>query len=476
MTRRDFTRSSCSLVAATTLGRSSALLAQDSSTLPEARPIPQDRKFTSLALEAFLLETSRRIADPQLATLFRNCYPNTLDTTVEFSSLDGHPDTFVLTGDIAAMWLRDSSAQVWPYLPLARQDDRLRQLLEGVIRRQSRCLLLDPYANAFMRDPTAKPLSWSLQDKTDMKPGIGERKYELDSLCYPIRLAYGYWKQTGDIRPFDATWHQAMRLVLTTMRVQQRKQDSGPYHFQRASTSTNEMLANGGFGNPVNPVGLIASGFRPSDDACVFPFLIPSNLFAVTSLRQLAELANVVLHDPALADSADALAREVASALSQHAIIATPQGTIWAYEIDGFGSRLLMDDANAPSLLALPYLASSPDPALYQRTRTFIWSGQNPWFFKGSAGEGIGGPHVGADMIWPMSQIMYGLTATSDSEVRQAIAMLKRSSAGTGFMHESYHRNDPANFTRKWFAWANTLFGELLASTARTKPNLLTNL
>ena len=441
------------------------------------RPPPADRRFRSAAVDQFLTATEARIraagGDPELATLFVNCFPNTLDTTVEPGTFEGHPDTVVLTGDIPAMWLRDSSAQVWPYLPLAAGDDRLRALLEGVIRRQTRCLLLDPYANAFMADLNAPPLPWARTDQTEMKQGVGERKYELDSLCYPIRLAHGYWKHTGGTQPFDARWHEAMRLVVATVRVQQRKHGPGPYHFQRTSSSPTETLGEKGFGNPVNPVGLIASGFRPSDDACIFPFLVPSNLFAVTSLRHLAEMANTLLGDPALATEASDLAAEVETALRQYAIASTPGGTVWAYEVDGFGSQTLMDDANVPSLLGLPYLDSSPDPALYARTRALVWSERNSWFFRGTAGEGIGGPHEGQGMIWPMSQTVYALTSNSGPEIRHALRMLKASTAGTGFIHESYNRNNVDDFTRPWFAWANTLFGELIAKLATTDPALL---
>jgi meiotically up-regulated gene 157 (Mug157) protein len=437
------------------------------------RPKPADRRFQSTLVEETIAETSRKIGDPALALLFANCFPNTLDTTVRPGTFEGKPDTAVITGDIAAMWLRDSSAQVWPYLPLAKKDPALRALLEGVIRRQTRCLLIDTYANAFMADLNAPPLSWSVQDLTTMKQGVGERKYELDSLCYPIRLAHGYWKQTGDTRPFDAAWKQAMELVLQTMTEQQRKHGDGPYKFQRTSDTSTETLPASGYGNPVNPVGLIASGFRPSDDACIFPFLVPSNLFAVTSLRQLAEMANHVLHDAALANRAEALAREVEAALQQYAIVKTNQGTIWAYEVDGFCGQVLMDDANVPSLLGLPYLASSPDKALYARTRAFVWSERNPWFFKGSAGEGIGGPHEGKPMIWPMSQMVYALTSSDDAEIRRSLTMLTASAAGTGFMHESYNKDDAAKFTRPWFAWANTLFGELVLKVAAERPQLM---
>ena len=441
--------------------------------MSQGRPKPSERRFQSAAVEAFLKERSARIADPELARLFVNCFPNTLDTTVEPGQFEGKPDTAVLTGDILAMWLRDSSAQVWPYLPLAKNDRPLRDLLEGVIRRQARCILIDPYANAFMADLNAPPLPWSLKDKTDLKRGVGERKWEIDSLCYPIRLSHGYWRQTGDISPFDQRWHEAMRIVVDTFRVQQRKHGDGPYRFQRESNVSTETLPAAGIGNPVRPVGLIASGFRPSDDACIFPFLVPSNLFAVTSLRQLAEMAHTIAHDDTLANDATSLAAEVEQALRQYAIATTSEGTIWAYEIDGYGSQLLMDDANVPSLLGLPYLVSSPDAALYARTRAFCWSERNPWFFRGSAGEGIGGPHVGRDMIWPMSQITYALTSTDPQQIRRSLVMLKGSANGFGFMHESYFKDDSRRFSRAWFAWANTLFGELVGSIAAKQPELL---
>jgi len=437
------------------------------------RPEPADRKFRSDAVEQYIADIRARVADPELGRLFANCFPNTLDTTVQPGTFEGKPDTAVITGDIPAMWQRDSSAQVWPYLPLTRKDDRLRGLIEGVIRRQTRHILIDPYANAFMADLNAPPLEWSRKDETDLKPGVGERKYELDSLCYPIRLAHGYWKQTRGTQPFDGQWQKAMRVVVETMREQQRKNGLGPYHFQRTATTPTETLGENGFGNPVKPVGLVASGFRPSDDACIFPFLVPSNLFAVTSLRQLAEMSGAILHDSALANDASSLSDEVEAALRQHAVASTPDGAIWAYEVDGFGGQVLMDDANVPSLLALPYLNSSPDAALYERTRAFVWSERNPWFFRGAAGEGIGGPHEGANMIWPMSQTIYALTSRSDSEIRQALQWLKIGSADSGFIHESYDKNDPKRFTRAWFAWANTLFGELIAHLVETHPDLL---
>ncbi len=344
------------------------------------RPPRDKRRFVSESVDAAIAHVKPRIADPRLAWMFENCFPNTLDTTVKFRVADGKPDTFVITGDIDAMWMRDSSAQVWPYLAFSKDDKPLRQMIEGVIRRQSACILIDPYANAFMPDPQAKPLSWAVTDHTTMKPGVGERKWEIDSLCYPIRLAHGYWKKTNDDRPFDATFRSAMRRVVSTFREQQRKNAPGPYHFQRKSETATETQFTEGYGNPTRKVGLIHSMFRPSDDACLFPLFIPANLFAVTSLNHLAELADAVLNDRDLATDSKSLAQEVSEALQKYGRI---NNDVWAYEVDGYGNQLFMDDANAPGLLSLPYLecCAVNDP-VYQRTRARVWSDANPYFFS----------------------------------------------------------------------------------------------
>ena len=446
----------------------------ENAPLPHARPAAGARHFTSQAVENAISQVQKQIPDQALATIFENCFPNTLDTTVFPGTHDGKPDTYVVTGDIDAMWLRDSSAQVTPYLALAKQDDRLRELLEGVIRRQARLILIDPYANAFMRDTTEPPLSWAVNDKTKHYPGVGERKWEVDSLCYPVRLAYGYWQQTGDMGPFDAQWKEAAWTIVRTFRTQQRKHDRGPYSFQRLTDTPTDTLALSGFGSPAIPVGMIFSMFRPSDDACTYPLFVPANLFAVVSLRQLATLANQVLKDAKLAQEAQALAAEVEAALQRYGKTQHAQyGEIWAYEVDGYGNVSMMDDANAPGLLSLPYLGCCRiDDPLYQRTRQFVQSAANPYFFRGTAAEGVGGPHAGLNMIWPMSIIMRALTSTEDAEIRQCLRWLRNTTAGTGFMHESFQKDDPKVFTRAWFAWANTLFGELTMRLATERPRV----
>lgn len=441
------------------------------SNFQSRRPPQSQRKFTSRAVEEFLSTVKTKIADPELAWMFENCYPNTLDTTVTTGTVNGKPDTFVITGDIDAMWLRDSSCQVWPYVELAKDDADLRRLFHGLIARQTRCILLDPYANAFLSDAKSKPLSWAVDDLTDMRPGVAERKWELDSLCYCIRLAHGYWRATEDASPFGTDWMRAMHLVVATFREQQRKQGQGSYHFQRRTETPTDTQALGGYGNPARPVGMIYSMFRPSDDACIYPLFVPGNLFAIVSLRQLAEISAETLHDTSFAAECRALAAEIESAVSRYG--RTPAGgqEVWAYEVDGFGNQLFIDDANTPGLLGLPYLGCCKlDDELYRRTRTKILSEANPYFFKGKVAEGIGGPHEGMNMIWPMSIIMRALTSDNDDEIRQCLSWIKASHAGTGFIHETFYKDDAARFTRPWFAWANSLFGELVIKLSKERP------
>lgn len=440
---------------------------------PVVRPPMASRKFTSKAIEAAILAFKAGVADKEQGWLFENCFPNTLDTTVEHSNINDRPDTYVITGDIDAMWLRDSTAQVSPYLPLVKEDKQLQELIAGVINHQVKCIRKDPYANAFYKDENKRG-EWKT-DHTDMKPGIHERKWEIDSLCYPIRLSYLYWKNTGDTSPFDASWKSAVALILDTFKIQQRKNGLGPYHFQRTTSWATDGVPLSGYGYPTKPVGLINSTFRPSDDATIFNFLVPSNFFAVVSLRQAAEIVEKVHKDTKLAADCRTLAAEVAAALQKYAVVTHPQfGKVYAFEVNGYGSFNIMDDANVPSLLSLPYLgAVRPDDPIYLNTRKLILSSENPFFFNGKAGKGIGSPHTGLDRIWPISLVMQGLTSTSDTEIRQCLQTLRQCHAGTGFMHESFHKDSPKEFTRSWFAWANTIYGEFLWKTFQHKPQLL---
>jgi meiotically up-regulated gene 157 (Mug157) protein len=440
---------------------------------PIVRTAIGKRKFKSAAVEKTIDRVTAAIGNKELAWMFGNCFPNTLDTTVDFETADGRPDTYVITGDIDAMWLRDSSAQVWPYLPLLKEDNQLQQLIAGVINRQTRCILKDPYANAFYKDAT-KVSEWAT-DFTDMKPGVHERKWEIDSLCYTIRLGHGYWKATNDTTPFDSTWREAIALILQTFREQQRKTGQGPYSFMRKTEIQTDTVPGHGYGNPAKPVGLIYSMFRPSDDATVFPFLVPSNFFAVVSLRQAAEMVEQLAKDLQLAKDCRALADEVERALNSYAAVNHPAaGKVYAFEVDAFGNYYCTDDGNIPSLLSLPYLgAKNIDDPLYQNTRKMLLSDKNPYYCQGRAAKGLGGPHVGMDMIWPLGVIMQGLTSNDDQEIKECLTILQRTHAGTGFIHEAFHKDNPQKFTRAWFAWANTIFGEFVLKTFNERPHLL---
>ena len=441
------------------------------------RPPVEERAFISPAIDSVTEAVAAQITHPKLAEMFRKCFPNTLDTTVHYSEDEnGEPDTYVYTGDIPAMWLRDSGTQVWPYLAFVNEDEGLRKMIAGVINRQFKCILIDPYANAFNVEPVGPA------DDTDLpktSPYVFERKWEIDSHCYPVRLAYAYWKKTGDTSVFGERWIQTAKTILATFKEQQRKNGHGSYTFLRVTDRQLDTKSVVGQGNPVNPVGLIASAFRPSDDATTFEFLVPSNFMAVMTLRKMAEILETVNGKPEMAAECIELAAEVDQALHEYAVVQHPEyGAIYAYEVDGFGSRQLMDDANVPSLLALGYLNPEMfDDPVYLNTRRFVWSEDNPYFKRGAAGEGIGGPHIGTESVWPMSIMMKAFTAQDDDEIRACLTQLLRTDAGTGFMHESFHKDDANDFTRPWFAWANTLFGELIVKLVNDgKIDLLNNL
>jgi len=437
-------------------------VADNTNLLVSKRPAPEKRLFRSKVIDKKIEEVKRILKDnPRLAWMFENCFPNTLETTVHYRQINGEDDTFVYTGDIHAMWLRDSGAQVWPYIRFANDDPKLKKMLRGVILRQFKLINIDPYANAFNDGPTGE--GWH-SDQTQMGDEVFERKYEIDSLCYPIRLAYEYWRVTGDASVFSDSWLNAVENILRVLKEQQRKDGHGSYRFLRSSNRAFDTVGWDGYGAPVKPVGLIASMFRPSDDATILPFLVPANFMAVSSLRKMADVLQQVNNNNDLAKQCADLADEVESALKKYAVYDHPKyGKIYAYEVDGFGNQLLTDDSNVPSLLAMAYLGdvSINDP-IYQNTRRFVWSEDNPTFFKGKAGEGIGGPHIGHDMPWPMSIMMRAFTSTDDAEIAECIKMLVATDAGTGMIHESFHKDDATKYTRPWFAWQNTLFGELI--------------
>lgn len=410
------------------------------------------------AVYDLIREVEAQLADqPWLAKMFRQCYPNTLETTTRLLE-DG--TTFVFTGDIPAMWLRDSTAQVQPYLALARQDADVHRVIAGLIRRQARYILIDPYANAFNQQPGDA----FTHDIPTPGPWVWERKFELDSLCYPIKLCYQYWQITDDISLFDEDIHRMLSTVVRIMHIEQQHQNS-EYAFERLQpVLPTDTLPCHGHGTPIGYTGMVWSGFRPSDDACTYGYHIPANMFAVVTLGYLAEMAEKLYRDDALAQQALTLRAEIAEGIETYGRVEDARyGTIYAYETDGLGHHLLMDDANVPSLLSIPYSGYRPiDDDTYQRTRRFVLSPDNPYYFAGTCARGVGSPHTPHGSIWPIALCIQGLTAVDGVERDSLMQMLAETTAGTAFMHESFDPNNPARFTRPWFAWANSLFGEFV--------------
>ncbi|MDO3411768.1 glycoside hydrolase family 125 protein [Saccharibacillus sp. CPCC 101409] len=408
------------------------------------------------ALES-LAQRVRSSQPPDVAKRFENGLANTWNTTLKTLE-DG--TTFVITGDIPAMWLRDSAAQVRPFLT-ASDNKEVGDLIEGVVRRQFDYVLLDPYANAFNEQGSGRGHQGDL---TDTGPWIWERKYEIDSLCYPIQLSYLLWKNSGRTTQFDENFRRGVRLIIETWTTEQHHEQKSPYRFQRTTGAPTDTLIRGGLGSETAHTGMTWSGFRPSDDACTYGYLVPSNMFAVVALRGAAEIARDILSDAELERRALELADELEAGIEAHGTVLHDElGKIYAYEVDGLGSANLMDDANVPSLLAIPYLGYRPaeDP-VYAATREFILSPRNPYFYSGAAAEGIGSPHTPESYIWPIALAMQGMTAQSEEERARMLRLLMNTDAGTGYMHEGFHVDRPEEFTRPWFSWANMMFCELV--------------
>ena len=437
------------------------------------RPPVSKRTFTSQAVEDLISLIKDQITDKELSWMFENCYPNTIDTTVDYEIIDGKPDTFIITGDIDAMWLRDSTAQVWPYLPLVKKDKKIKNLIKGLINRQAKCVIRDPYANSFYKDLT-KVSAHNRDIPTPIK-GVHEQKWEVDSLCYVIRLSYHYYKLTDDNSIFDETWIKSSKIIYDTFLTEQRKDGESPYRFIRNGTAMVDAPVFSGTGRPFKPNGMICSMFRPSDDATMYPFLIPSNIFASISMKQLSEIYNSEKMDIGFSEKCLSMSLEINEAIEKYAIKEHLNfGKIYSYEIDGFGNNLYMDDANVPSLMSLAYLDSKFEKdEIYLNTRRFLLSDNNPYFLKGKAAEGQASPHTGKDKIWPMGIILRAMTSNNDDEIKKCLKMLVNTHADTGFMHEAFDKDDPRKYFRSWFAWANTLFGELIIKVNKERPHLL---
>lgn len=407
-------------------------------------------------LDGILEKTSD---NPSWGKVFEKCFTDTLDRTIAILE-DG--TSFVLTGDIPAMWLRDSTAQIKPYLFLAREDEALRQTILGLVERQFEFIRHDPYANAFNQEDNGRGHQ---TDHTTLTGRIWERKYEVDSLCYPLQLAYLLWKVTGETAHFHQDFFQTAELIVDTWIVEQHH-DNSTYRFERDTDRLEDTLNHGGKGNPCTYTGMTWSGFRPSDDACVYPYLIPSNMFAVVVLGYLIEILEDQKprgYETLLAKTSQ-LRKEIDQGIKEYGLTKNAAGeTIFAYEVDGLGHQSIMDDPNVPSLLSAPYLGyCTIDDPIYQATRRTILSHENPYYYEGIYAAGCGSTHTFYRYIWPIALAIEGLTTTDKADKKRLLDLMVKCNGGTGVMHESFHVDDPSLFSREWFSWANMMFCELV--------------
>lgn len=481
-------------------------------SLSSARPPPACRTFNSSALESLLANMSSSVADPDLLRLFQNTYPNTLDTAIRWHGVSaddpGEELTFVITGDIDAMWLRDSANQLQSYLPLleaSSSNASIASLFRGVINLQSRYLSQSPFCNSFQPPPeSGLPPSTNPAASSDTvfppysRDQVFECKYELDSLAAFLQISADYYESTHDLAFFvrqKPKWLRAVGAVLSTAKSMRDVPTYGPdgrvldspYTFTRETTRSSETLLNDGRGSPAaSHTGLVRSAFRPSDDAHLFPFLVPSNMLLSRYLGS-ASLILSALNETALATEAAEFSASLRAAVSRHGVVPVFASsndssggeraieTIYAYEVDGYGSFALMDDANIPSLLSATlfgYLAPS-DP-VYRRTRARLLSGRtNPYFMQGPVISAVGGPHAGPGRAWPMASVVRIMTSDDDDEIRAQLRELLGSTAGLGLVHESVDSFDATRWTREWFSWANGLFGQMILDLRFRKPEIL---
>ena len=415
------------------------------------------------AVEEIAKKEGKRLeANPKLQRTFENCFVSTAKTTTKFLE-DGN--AYVFTGDIPALWLRDSSAQVVHYLPYLKEYPILREMVRGLIATHAKYICIDPYANAFNEEENGKCYERDDTDYTAAQDWEWESKYEVDSLCYPVLLAAQYVKYTGEHDIFTAEEKAAFRKILDVWKLEQRHENS-PYYFNRKNCPPSDTLSHGGKGSPVGYTGMTWSGFRPSDDACVYGYLVPSNMFAAVVLKDMATFLRDEYQDEAMAKEAETLEKEIREGIEKYGVVEDDTyGKIYAYETDGLGNYNFMDDANVPSLLSLPWLGyCGKEDLVYKNTRAFILSEKNPYYYEGTKAKGIGSPHTPERYIWHISLVMQGLTSADPEERRGLLKTILETDGDCEVMHEGFDTSDPSQFTREWFAWANSLFAHYVLS------------
>jgi hypothetical protein len=424
-----------------------------------ATPEPTGRR--SPALERAIAQLAPLLRPRGLDALFANALRYTLETA---TTLEGTDETFIVTGDIPAMWLRDACGQVLPYLRWCAGDALLRRVVRGLVLRQARSIRRDPYANAFTRDPNGH--SGHRLDETEHHPGVWERKWEVDSLGWALRLLRLYVAAASDRAIYaELDVRLALGAILDTFEIERDHAARSAYRFRRPLDGLlHHDTCAAAPTAPTAPTGMIWGAFRPSDDGCELHYHLPSQMLAAVELRALAQTFAEVYRAPRWAERADTLAAGIEAGIERYGVVDHPQaGRIYAYEVDGLGHHRLLDDANLPSLLGIPEAGYRPaSDAVYQNTRRFVLSAANPYYYRGTEATGIGSPHTPAPNVWPLALAVQALTSTDRGEIERLIATLGATDGGRGLIHESFDPTDPARFTRAEFGWANALFAELI--------------
>ncbi|KAI6246360.1 Meiotically up-regulated protein [Erysiphe necator] len=464
--------------------------------LPYMRPQPACRSFVSADVEDAIKDMKNVIKDPDLYRLFENSFPNSLDTAVKWKGVAANNSkeelAFLITGDINAMWLRDSANQMQSYRSFLKADsssDSLASLFRGVINLQARYINLAPLCNSF-QPPVESGLNPTKDHDTDTvypppdADQVFECKYELDSLAAFLQISTNYYEATQDIQFFkDFQWVSAVQTIITTTESLMKgtyaldgSVNKCPYTWQRQTSSGSETLVNSGCGNPVKgDIGLVRSAFRPSDDVVIHQYLIPANMMFASYLDSASKIVAILGTEDDLADHMHQFSQSIRAAINKYAIVPDAKyGDVYAYEVDGFGSVNRMDDANIPSLLSAPIIRYiNKNDVIYQNTRRYVLSKDNPYFMRGPVINAIGGPHVGPGMAWPMASIVNIFTSDNNTEITSALREIVSSTAGLGLIHESINSFDESRWTRQWFSWANGLFGECLLDLKARKLGVL---
>lgn len=448
--------------------------------LPTQRPSKYCRTFESPLVEKVIEDMNERIVDKDLAKIFENAFPNTLDTTVRWHA-DGTvkpkpnrkswdaaawkgPQSFIVTGDINAEWLRDSTNQLAQYQPLAKKDKEIHKLILGAINTQSEYVIGSPYCNAFQPPPPSGLRPTFQGDGDTVHPVyepsfVFECKYELDSLAHFLSLANQFFNNTGSTEFVNARFLLALETLVEVLDAQSKPtfdEETGAfqrneYTFQRQTNTGTETLNLAGVGNPLAPgTGLVRSAFRPSDDATILGFFIPANAMISVELKRTATLLRKAGKKD-LAKTLQEWGQKIEDGVWDYGVVQHKTfGRVFAFEVDGFGSSILMDDANLPSLLALPLLGfTDANNEVYKNTRKMIMQKKgNPYYLTGEDFKGIGGPHIGYQHAWPMSVLVQAMTSESDDEIMKCLGSVKNVSRN-GLIHESINVNNWSDYTSK---------------------------